>query len=282
MIKKFLKVSRYDKPHGILFLYYPCIWGIFINKVNISEVIFLCICFLLGSCGMRSLGCIWNDYIDRDLDSKVARTRYRLISSRAVNNKEILFYFFLNSIIGVFPLFFIPQRALIISFLIIPIIIFYPFMKRITWYPQLYLGICFNWGMLVGYTAISNDAPTVEVIIFYIGSIFWTISYDTIYAFQDVRDDSKIGIKSTAVKFKSNAKIFIFICYLLTFILWIVSLFMQARPPSYIFMMLALLLFFSYRLNKINLNSEKSCLNLFKENSYCGLIISIYFILSQI
>ena len=174
IIKKFFLTSRYNKPYGIFLLFFPCIWGLNLNKVNISEELLLCIFFFLGACGMRALGCIWNDYTDKDFDIRVKRTRERLIASNKVNNKEVILFCCINAFIGSLPLYFIPLHSIFISFCILPIIFIYPFMKRITWWPQFWLGLCFNWGIIVGYS-IYNDFFfffRANFILFRFGSIY--------------------------------------------------------------------------------------------------------------
>ena len=155
-LRNFLSTSRYDKPHGILLLYFPCIWGLLINDNNITDVIFLCMLFLLGSCGMRALGCIWNDINDVDIDQKVLRTKNRMIVSKKVTKFEILTFSFVNLSIGVIPLFYISDRAVVVAFLVVPLIVSYPFMKRITWWPQFWLGLNFNWGLFVGFASVTD------------------------------------------------------------------------------------------------------------------------------
>ena len=175
IIKKFFLASRYDKPHGILLLYFPCIWGINLNDVNITNDIFLYFIFFIGACGMRALGCLWNDFNDKDFDIKVKRTKSRLIASKKITNKNIVIFCFINGCIGSMPLYFIPINSIITSLSILPIIIIYPFMKRFTWWPQLWLGICFNWGVLVGFSVYDHNLFNLELILFYLGSVFFTI-----------------------------------------------------------------------------------------------------------
>ena len=224
IIKKFFLASRYDKPHGILLLYFPCIWGIHLNDVITTNDILLYFIFFIGACGMRALGCLWNDFNDKDFDIKVKRTKTRLIASKKITNKTIVIFCFINGCIGSVPLYFIPINSIITSLSILPIIIIYPFMKRFTWWPQLWLGICFNWGVLVGFSVYDYNLFNLELILFYVGSVFFTIGYDTIYGFQDIKDDEKIGIKSTSIKFKSNAKLFLFSIYFIAFSFWTSSL----------------------------------------------------------
>ena len=271
IIKKFFLASRYDKPHGILLLYFPCIWGINLNDVNTTNDIFLYIIFFIGACGMRALGCLWNDFNDKDFDIKVKRTKSRLIASKKITNKTIVIFCFINGCIGSVPLYFIPINSIITSLSILPIIIIYPFMKRFTWWPQLWLGICFNWGVLVGFSVYDYNLFNLELILFYVGSVFFTIGYDTIYGFQDIKDDEKIGIKSTSIKFKSNAKLFLFIIYFIAFSFWTSSLVLLHNSilKLAIFIFLCLLILIKVLLT--NTKEPNECKKTFIYNSYFSL-----------
>ena len=271
IIKKFFLASRYDKPHGILLLYFPCIWGINLNDVNTTNDIFLYFIFFIGACGMRALGCLWNDFNDKDFDIKVKRTKSRLIASKKITNKTIVIFCFINGCIGSVPLYLIPINSIITSLSILPIIIIYPFMKRFTWWPQLWLGICFNWGVLVGFSVYDYNLFNLELILFYVGSVFFTIGYDTIYGFQDIKDDEKIGIKSTSIKFKSNAKLFLFIIYFIAFSFWISSLVLLQKSilTLAIFFFLCLLILIKVLLT--NIKEPNECKKTFIYNSYFSL-----------
>ncbi len=273
--EKFIKTSRYDKPHGILLLFYPCVWGLYLVTQNIADVLVICIIFLIGACGMRSLGCIWNDLKDKRFDNKVERTKYRLIAQGKVSKTQIISFMAINLLIGTFPLFFIPFKAILISFCVLPLIIIYPFMKRITWYPQLWLGVTFNWGVIVGYNSVSNNLFSMEMLTMYIGCILWTLAYDTVYGFQDIKDDKKIGIKSTSIKFKKNSKLFLLICYLLSFSFFILTFFLMASDILIIYFMAFLLSIIAIKIYKIDLYSNRQCHKFFIFNSYCGFVITI-------
>ena len=175
------------------------------------------------------------------------------------------------------PLYFIPINSIITSLSILPIIIIYPFMKRFTWWPQLWLGICFNWGVLVGFSVYDYNLFNLELILFYIGSVFFTIGYDTIYGFQDIKDDEKIGIKSTSIKFKSNAKLFLFSIYFIAFSFWTSSLILLHNSILIIiiFIFLCLLIFIKVLLT--NTKEPNECKKTFIYNSYFSL--SIMFVL---
>ena len=277
IIKKFFLASRYDKPHGILLLYFPCIWGINLNEVNTTNDIFLYFIFFIGACGMRALGCLWNDFNDKDFDIKVKRTKSRLIASKKITNKTIVIFCFINGCIGSVPLYFIPINSIITSLSILPIIIIYPFMKRFTWWPQLWLGICFNWGVLVGFSVYDYNLFNLELILFYVGSIFFTIGYDTIYGFQDIKDDEKIGIKSTSLRFKSNAKLFLFIIYFIAFSFWTSSIILLHSSISIITIFILLCLLILIKVLLTNTKEPNECKKTFIYNSYFSL--SIMFVL---
>ena len=277
IIKKFFLASRYDKPHGILLLYFPCIWGINLNDANTTNDIFLYFIFFIGACGMRALGCLWNDFNDKDFDIKVKRTKSRLIASKKITNKTIVIFCFINGCIGSVPLYFIPINSIITSLSILPIIIIYPFMKRFTWWPQLWLGICFNWGVLVGFSVYDYNLFNLELILFYVGSVFFTIGYDTIYGFQDIKDDEKIGIKSTSIKFKSNAKLFLFSIYFMAFSFWTSSLIVLNYSILIITIFISLSLSILIKVLLTNTNEPNECKKTFIYNSYFSL--SIIFVL---
>ena len=277
IIKKFFLASRYDKPHGILLLYFPCIWGINLNEVNTTNDIFLYFIFFIGACGMRALGCLWNDFNDKDFDIKVKRTKSRLIASKKITNNIIIIFCFINGCVGSVPLYFIPINSVITSLSILPIIIIYPFMKRFTWWPQLWLGICFNWGILVGFSVYDYNLFNLELILFYMGSVFFTIGYDTIYGFQDIKDDEIIGIKSTSIKFKSNAKLFLFSIYFIAFSFWISSLILLHYSILIITIFILLCLLILIKVLLTNTKEPNECKKTFIYNSYFSL--SIIFVL---
>ena len=277
IIKKFFLASRYDKPHGILLLYFPCIWGINLNDANTTNNVFLYFIFFIGACGMRALGCLWNDFNDKDFDIKVKRTKSRLIASKKITNKTIVIFCFINGCIGSVPLYFIPINSIITSLSILPIIIIYPFMKRFTWWPQLWLGICFNWGVLVGFSVYDYNLFNLELILFYVGSVFFTIGYDTIYGFQDIKDDEIIGIKSTSIKFKSNAKLFLFSIYFIAFSFWTSSLILLHNSISIITIFILLCLLILIKVLLTNTKVPNECKKTFIYNSYFSL--SIIFVL---
>ena len=227
---------------------------------------------------MRSAGCIFNDIIDKDLDKEVKRTKQRPIAAGKISIKQSFFY-----IISLCALAFL----ILIQFNFLTIILglgsmllafSYPFMKRITYWPQLFLGLTFNWGIIMAWTAINNNI-SYEIIALYISAIFWTLGYDTIYGVQDVADDEIIGIKSTAIKFKNNIKLFVSSCYLSTFSL--IAYLFKGSMGFNIFTLFLLMFFLSliYQLKIFKQDNPNSCLKAFKTNNLSGLLIflSIFF-----
>ncbi len=278
-IKKFILSSRHDKPHGIFLLFYPCLWGLCLTNKNILEVYYLCIIFFLGSLGMRAVGCIWNDITDKKLDILVHRTKKRLIATGQTSKSEAIIFILINLTLGIIPLFFISKFSIILCLAVIPLVITYPYMKRITWWPQLWLGINFNWGILVSYYTLERLSLNVSILLFYIGSIFLTIAYDTIYGFQDIKDDIKLGIKSTAIKFSEKPKQFLIINYLCCFLCWGTSLYLVGitLPFSILLCILFILILLNTKIT--NIEDPISCYKSFKRNSYFQFSISLLLIL---
>ena len=258
-----------------MLLFYPCIWGLSLSNYNILEVYHLCIIFLIGSCGMRAVGCIWNDFNDKNFDIFVSRTKNRLIASRKISLKEIIIYSFINLTFGILPLFFIGKFSVFLCIMVLPLIISYPFMKRITWWPQLWLGLNFNWGILVGYYSVSDIAFNLNVILFYIGSIFFTIAYDTIYGFQDIDDDLKIGVKSTSIKFRKKPKVFLLFNYFGCYLCWFLSILFASKPLTIILIISIMFILLIINTLKINFKNPLSCEKSFKYNSIFGFCISL-------
>lgn len=189
------ELARWDRPIGAWLLFWPCAWGVALAPGPL--VWWLLPLFLLGAFAMRGAGCTINDLVDRKLDGHVARTATRPLPSGRVTVVEALGFVAAQCLVGLFVLLFLPPKAQIIALLSVPLIVVYPFMKRVTWWPQAFLGITFNWGALVGWTAATGElqAPALAL---YAAGIAWTLGYDTIYAHQDKEDDALIGIRSTA------------------------------------------------------------------------------------
>ena len=283
-LKIFIELTRLNKPIGYMLLFWPCSWGLALAydfDQNINLFILYLILFLLGSILMRSAGCIFNDIVDRDFDKKVERTKNRPLASGQISVNRSLTYVCLLclsafAILMQFNLFtiYLGMFSMIFAFS-------YPFMKRVTYWPQLFLGLTFNWGIIMAYTAVKGDI-SINVILLYLSAIFWTLGYDTIYGAQDIKDDEIIGVKSTSIKFKKNIKIFVSANY---FILLIMLMYIFYNKIGINFATLALCLFFLslvFQIKKFDKSKPHSCLVAFKTNNFSGLVLFISILLNSI
>ena len=281
----FIELTRLKKPIGYMLLFWPCVWGLTIAydfSMNIQIFIKYALLFFSGAILMRSAGCIINDIIDKDLDAKVERTKNRPIASSKVSIKLGLFYVFILCALALIVLIQFNLFTIILALCSMPLAFTYPLMKRFTYWPQLFLGVTFNYGLILGWTSI-NPEISILPMVFYLGAIFWTLGYDTIYGFQDIRDDEIIGVKSTSIKFKKNPKIFILICYLI-FILSLIYMgilmnFSKIYFGGIIIVSLHLLLF---QIKRIDISSKEVCLKIFKSNNFLGLLIFINLVIGKI
>ena len=206
----FIELTRIKKPIGYMLLFWPCAWGLTLAydfSKNINNYFIYLILFFFGAVLMRSAGCIVNDILDREFDAKVFRTKDRPIASGKISIKLAIFYSAILCFVAFLVLINFNSFTIILALGSMPLAFTYPLMKRFTYWPQLFLGITFNYGLILGWTAIKGELDIIPII-FYFGAIFWTLGYDTIYGFQDIKDDEIIGLKSTAIKFKGNAKKF--------------------------------------------------------------------------
>jgi len=284
-INLFIELTRLKKPIGFMLLFWPCAWGLTLAydfSTSIYNYFFYLTLFFLGSVLMRSAGCIVNDILDKEFDAKVFRTKNRPIASGKVSIKLGIFYSILLCFLALLVLLNFNSFTIILALGSMPLAFTYPLMKRFTYWPQLFLGITFNYGLILGWTAI-NGKVEIAPILFYIGAIFWTLGYDTIYGYQDIKDDEIIGLKSTSIKFKGKAKEFLFVCYAFVIIFFIVGGFkMNFHFSYYILILIPLVHLFLYQIKKFDLNNPSSCLNAFKSNNLFGLIIFLNILIVKI
>ena len=284
-IKLFLELTRFKRPIGYMLLFWPCAWGLtlaydFSNDLKLY--LFYLILFFLGSVLMRSAGCIINDIVDREFDKKVSRTKDRPIASGKISVRLGLIYATILCFIALLVLINFNYLTIILAFCSMPLAFTYPLMKRYTYWPQLFLGITFNYGLLLGWTSIENSINLIPIIL-YFGAIFWTLGYDTIYGYQDITDDEIIGVKSTSIKFKDNPKKFLFICYSITILSYIfVGIYMNFNFFLYlgIIIMSSHLFFFQIRL--FDQTNIQKCLKIFKSNNFFGFIVLAFIFLGKI
>ena len=275
-LKLFIDLTRLKKPIGYMLLFWPCAWGLTLaydfNK-SLNNYFFYLILFFLGSVLMRSAGCIVNDILDRKFDAKVFRTKNRPIASGKISVSLAIFYSLVLCFLALIVLLNFNFFTITLAFASMPLAFTYPLMKRYTYWPQLFLGITFNYGLILGWTAIKGEIDIIPII-FYFGAIFWTLGYDTIYGYQDIKDDEIIGLKSTSIKFKNNPKKFLFISYSLLFILFLVGgIFMEFSYFYYLLLIFPLIHLFFFQMRIFNFKDPSSCLKAFKSNNVFGLIM---------
>mgnify|MGYP000512767829 FL=1 len=284
-IKLFLELTRIKKPIGFMLLFWPCSWGLTIAYDFSGEkntYLFYLILFLAGSILMRSAGCIVNDIADRKFDQKVSRTKNRPIASGKVSVAQGFFYSAVLCLLALAVLVQFNYSTIFLALGSMPLAFTYPLMKRYTYWPQLFLGITFNYGIILGWSSIINEVDILPFIL-YFGAIFWTLGYDTVYGFQDIKDDEIIGLKSTSIKFKRNPYIFLKLCYFIFQIsLVIIGLLLKLNLIYFIFLFMAAVQIYYFQIYKLDINKMDSCLNIFRSNNFLGLIIFLGFLIGKI
>jgi 4-hydroxybenzoate polyprenyl transferase len=284
-IRLFIELTRLNKPIGFMLLFWPCIWGLTIAynfNSSFNNFLFYVILFLLGAILMRSTGCIVNDITDKNFDKKVERTKNRPIASGRISVRVAVLYAMILCGLAFLVLINFNQFTILMALISMPLAFTYPLMKRFTYWPQLFLGITFNYGLVLSWISIKNDISLVPII-FYIGAIFWTLGYDTIYGYQDIKDDEIVGVKSTSIKFKNNPKKFILVCYFVFLIsLILIGFLMDFKIFYYLFLVVPLLHLILFQLKKLKVNDPNDCLNKFKSNNYLGFIVFINMVIGKI
>ena len=284
-LKLFIELTRLKKPIGFMLLFWPCAWGLTLAydfSNNLDDYFFYLTLFFFGSVLMRSAGCIVNDILDKEFDKKVLRTKNRPIASEKISIKLGLIYAIFLCFLALLILLNFNTFTIILALGSMPLAFSYPLMKRYTYWPQLFLGITFNYGLILGWVCITNQIELV-VIMLYIGAIFWTLGFDTIYGYQDIKDDEIIGVKSTSIKFKENPKLFLILCYLVfTISLITVGFFMKFNTAFYFFTIIPILHLFFYQIYNFDYKDQKNILKIFKSNNFLGAIILINILIGKI
>ncbi|WP_034398838.1 4-hydroxybenzoate octaprenyltransferase [Candidatus Pelagibacter sp. HTCC7211] len=284
-INLFIELTRLKRPIGFMLLFWPCLWGltlVYNFQSNLFNYFFYSILFLSGSILMRSAGCIVNDIADKNFDKKVERTKKRPIASGKVSVKLASIYALILCGIAFLVLINFNKLTILMALISMPLAFTYPLMKRITYWPQLFLGITFNYGLVLAWISIANEISIIPII-FYLGAIFWTLGYDTIYGFQDIKDDEIIGVKSTSIKFKNDPKKFLFISYCIFIIsLFLIGVLMSFKYYYFIFMIFPILHLLIFQIKRLNTNSPSDCLNKFKSNNFLGMIIFINILIGKL
>ena len=281
----FIELTRLKKPIGFMLLFWPCAWGLTLAydfSNNLNNYFFYLSLFFLGSILMRSAGCIVNDISDKEFDKKVERTKNRPIASNRVSIKLAIFYTVVLCSFAFLVLINFNNLTIVLALCSMPLAFTYPLMKRFTYWPQLFLGITFNYGLILGWTSVIGEI-SIAPIILYLGAIFWTLGYDTIYGFQDIKDDEIIGVKSTSIKFKNNPKKFLLICYsILILSILITGLLMNFNLLFFISLIMPILYLFLYQIQKFNSEDKENCLRIFRSNNLFGVLVLINIFIGKI
>lgn len=275
----FFRLARLHQPTGIWLLFLPCLFGIFlaIKKIanpEIDEIFRIAFLFFVGSIIMRSAGCVINDLADQKFDEKVARTKKRPIASGEISRRAAFIFLGLLLISGLVILLQFNFHTILSGFIALALVVSYPLMKRITYYPQIFLGLTFNFGILMSSLAIIG-AIELDSFLLYFAAIIWTVIYDTIYAFQDIEDDMKIGVKSTAIKFQKNPKQILISLSLIMFLALIYMGWQAELRSGFYFIILFTALLLNYQIKNCDFQNSKKCLAAFKANIWIGVLISL-------
>ena len=265
-------LARWDRPIGAWLLLWPCWWGQALAPGYPS--LWLAFLFLIGAFAMRGAGCTINDMTDRDLDSKVERTRNRPLASGALTPLQALLFLGAQLLVGLAVLTQLNVNAVLVALAAMPLVVAYPWMKRITWWPQLFLGITFKWGALVGWTAATGSLGWPAVFL-YVAGIFWTLGYDTIYAHQDKADDALIGVKSTARRLGSATPVWLYGFYGASLLLLAVAGTMVGMGWLFYVALLPVAVHFIWQITTLDIDDPDNCLARFRSNREAGLLVMI-------
>ncbi|MDB3888275.1 4-hydroxybenzoate octaprenyltransferase [Candidatus Pelagibacter sp.] len=284
-LKLLIELTRLKRPIGYMLLFWPCAWGLTIGydfSYEKTTYFFYLALFFAGAILMRSAGCIVNDIVDKNFDKKVARTKNRPIASGKISVSLGLIYSAILCLIAFFALIQFNYLTIFLALGSMPLAFTYPLMKRYTYWPQLFLGITFNYGLILGWTSVMNEISILPIIL-YLGAIFWTLGYDTIYGYQDIKDDEIIGLKSTSIKFKSNPYFFLKLCYSIFLIsLIILGFLMSLNKYYFIIVLLIAAQMYYYQIFKLNVANAYDCLKVFKSNNFLGLIVFVSLLIGKL
>ena len=274
-INNYLELIRLNKPIGFMLLLWPCWFSLAYINLPQHTLITYYLLFFFGAVIMRSAGCIINDLVDQNIDSKIERTALRPIAAKKISNLHAIIFLIILLTIGLLILLQFKFETILAGLVCTPLIVMYPFMKRITFWPQLFLGIVFNWGIIICSVEFFGTI-TKEFFIFYLACIFWTIGYDTIYAFQDLKDDIKNKIKSTAVLFRDKGKYLVLTSYTLMFLLIGYLSFLKTNKLVTMFFLIIIIIFIFFNLLRWDHESESNSGKIFRQNNTFGAMIFLY------
>jgi 4-hydroxybenzoate polyprenyltransferase len=275
MLRPYASLMRLDRPIGTWLLYWPCAWSVALAGVRGEWLLFAWL--LLGAFAMRSAGCAYNDIVDRELDKRVKRTRLRPLASGRVSLKAAWVLTISLCLVGLIVLVQLKPAAQVAALLSLAPVAVYPFMKRITWWPQAWLGLVFSWGALVGWPAVTG-AFELPALLLWLGSIFWVIGYDTLYAIQDIEDDALVGVKSSARALGDRAQIGVGICYLLALLGWAAAIWTVRSDWVALLALLPAAFHLGWQVAKVDTKDGPVALALFRSNRFTGLLLFLGFL----
>lgn len=276
--RPFAMLARLDRPVGIWLLFWPCVWGMLLAYDTHFPIGAMTL-FALGAVIMRAAGCVINDLWDRDLDRMVARTRGRPLASGAVSVVQASIFLLMLLLAGLVILLQFNDLTIVLGVISVPFIIAYPLMKRITWWPQAFLGLTFNFGALMGWAAISGDLPAAAWAL-YVSGLFWTLGYDTIYAYQDIEDDALAGIKSTARCLAGQSYFYVGLFYGISFLCLCYAV--AQVDLSAVGLLIPSGIHFVWQIKSWDIDSPQSALRVFKSNAFYGALVSAAIVLMNL
>ena len=271
-LRPYALLARFDRPIGWWLLYWPCAWGLLLSG-GAGAHWRLLVWLLLGAIAMRGAGCVYNDIVDRDLDVQVERTRLRPVASGAVPVRKAWVWLLCLCGIGLIVLLQLPRAAQMVALASLAPVAAYPFMKRITWWPQAWLGIVFSWGALVGWMAVARATPAM--VLLYLGSICWVIGYDTIYALQDREDDALVGVRSSALRLGGKVRLGVAVFYTIAVLLWSGAIWLARPQPLALFALLPVTLHLAWQVIGLAAENGDDALAKFRSNRFAGLLMAL-------
>jgi 4-hydroxybenzoate polyprenyltransferase len=276
-LKPYARLARWDRPIGFWLLFWPCAWGVALAAIAYPELGFDwwgAILMLAGAILMRGAGCTFNDIVDRDIDMKVARTRSRPIPSGAVTARDALAFLVAQALLASVVLFQFNRFTVWAGVASLVLVAIYPFMKRVTWWPQAFLGLAFSYGALVGWSS-QTGSFAMPALLLYFGTILWVIGYDTIYALQDVEDDALIGVKSTALLFGSRARVIVSGFYAGAYLLWVAAATISGAGIVFAVLSLVAAGLLAWQVQTLDGAAPGNALTRFKSNHYVGIALAL-------
>lgn len=275
----YLKLARLHRPTGIWLLLLPGWWGIALASASWPSPRLLTL-FAIGAILMRSAGCIYNDIVDRDFDRNVTRTASRPLAAGVLSVNEAYGLLLLLLGLSALILFSLPLPVIMTGFIALGLVFLYPWMKRITYWPQVFLGVTFNIGVLMGWLCL-HPHLSVASLLFYAGGIFWTLGYDTIYAFQDEQDDLLVGVKSSALAISKAPKLFMSLIYGLTVLLWGLGGIIAHLSWVYVLVLSLISLHFIWQIFTLEKENTANCLARFESNTQIGILLFLGIVFSR-